>query len=114
MRGKPAGIGMRGQIPEPDRLALAHDESENAVPTWRGPDPAAELRIDPVRGEALEDPAVRSDHADRRIAHADYLCSHLHDTLKDAVERRLGDERRSGSLELPETVLHRQSLHDRW
>src|SRR3954453_15714339 len=53
--GKPAGVGVRGQIGQPDRPGLADDETEDAVATWRGPDVALELRVDPVSSEALED-----------------------------------------------------------
>ena len=62
----------------------------------------------------LEHPPVRRQNTDSRVLGSNDLCRHLHGALKDPIERDLGDERRSGRLELLQAVLCRRRLANRW
>ena len=96
---------MLGEIRQPDRLGLADDEAKDAVASRRRADPGPEFGVDPVGGEALENPPVRRQHSDRGVAGADHLRGHLHHPMEDPFERDLGDERRGGHHEPLEPFL---------
>ncbi len=65
-------------------------------PRGGGPMQRPLLVVDAVGGEALEQPAVRRQHADRGVAGADHLGGHLYHALEHPVEGHLGDQRRCG------------------
>ncbi len=105
VRGKPVGVGVLGEIRQPDRLGLANHEAEDAMAAGRLADAGPEFRVDPVGGEALQDPSVRRDHSDSCVTGADHLGGHLHHAVQNPFERDLGDERRRGHHEPLEPFL---------
>ena len=78
-------IGMPRQVGQPDRPRLPDHQSENAVAPGQLADAGPQLLVNPVGGEALQQPAVGRQHPDRGVVRPDELGGRLDDVPQDAI-----------------------------
>jgi hypothetical protein len=105
VRRKTVGVGMPGQVRQPDGTCLPDYQPEDAVPSRRRTDPGAQLVIDPVGREALQQAAVRCQHAYRCVVRADQLGRRADDLLQNTVDGYFRDQGGSGDDEALQALL---------
>ena len=101
---------MPREVGQPDGTGLADDQAEDAVAPRRRTDPGPKLRVDPVRDEALQEPAVGREHADGGVSGTDDLGGDLHHSIEDRLRRGFRDERRRGDDETLQPFLRGERM----
>lgn len=84
---------MLGQIGETNRSSRADHQSEDTVAPRQISNERTLLRIHPIGGKALEEPAIWCQDSNRSVPRPDDCGGHLHYAPKYPLKRYLGDQR---------------------
>ncbi len=88
---------MLGEVGQADHLLLPDHQTQDPVAPGRGPDPVPLLLRDPERREALQQAAIRVQHADRRVLGTDERRRYFDNPLQHAFQRQFrGQQGASG------------------
>ena len=90
--GNPYESGMPGRDRAGGWAGLPDHQARCRGP-GAGPDLRPQLLVHTVGGEALQQPSIRREHADRRVVCADELGRGLHHLPEHALERDFPDQR---------------------
>jgi hypothetical protein len=96
MRRETVGVGVFGEIGEANRSRRSDHQPEDAVASRQISDERALLGIDAVSDKALQEPAIRCQHANGGKPGTDHLGRHLYYALQHPFQGYLGEQRRSG------------------
>ena len=84
---------MVADVGHAQRPRIADEDAEDAVPAGQVADRAVGVRVDPTGQEALELLAALVEDAQRGVARAGELSSHLEHAVEDDLEVELGHQR---------------------
>ena len=87
-RGEADGVGMGGEIVQPERARAREDVTQEAAALRRRTDPRARLRVEAV-GEELAEGAVLLEQRERRVARPGEAPRRLHEPLEEARDLAL-------------------------